>query len=144
MLVVQPVRQGDVGRVPLIVPGLLATDQEDRRAPGVEGIEDAVGPAGVLHPELAHVRVPRRSDAGAIRETQRGTEALEQDDSSIHILLFLRRQAVPPHPKHIRVFDWPFHRWNITGREYRGKTLQEDGGATSGEGPEWWLVAHWR
>jgi hypothetical protein len=39
MLVVQPVRQGDVGLVPAIVPGLVAADQEERRAPGVESIE---------------------------------------------------------------------------------------------------------
>ena len=58
MLVIQPIRQGDVSLIPPIVPGLLAADQEDRHAPGVEGIQDAVGPAGVLHPELAHVGVP--------------------------------------------------------------------------------------
>src|ERR671924_520056 len=35
MLVVQPVRLGDVGLVPPLVPGLLTADQEGRRAPGV-------------------------------------------------------------------------------------------------------------
>src|SRR5215218_5888615 len=91
MLVVQPVRQGDGGLVPPIVPGLLTADQEDCRAPGVEGIEDAVGPAGVLHPELAHVRVPRRGDTRTIGKAQRGPEALEQDHHGIDILLFLGR-----------------------------------------------------
>src|SRR5262245_34824691 len=115
MLVIQPVRQGDVSLVPPIVPGLVAADQQDRRAPGVEGIEDAVGPSGVLHPELPHVRVPRGGDAGAIREPQRGPETLEQDYHSIHILLLLGRQALPPGAKRIGIFDRPFHRWNITG-----------------------------
>jgi hypothetical protein len=57
MVVVQPVHQGDISLVPWIVPSLLAADQEDRRAPGVEGIQDAVRPTGMLHPELAHARV---------------------------------------------------------------------------------------
>jgi hypothetical protein len=127
MFVVQPVRQRDGGLIPPIVPSLLAADQEDRRAPGIEGVEEAVGPASVLHPELAHVGVPRGSDAGAIRETQRGSEALEQDDDGIDILLLFGRQAVPPRPKHIRVFDLPFYERNITDKEYRDKTFQGEG-----------------
>ena len=67
-LVLQPVGQGDRGFIPPIVPGLVAADQEDRRAPGVKGLEDAGGPAGVRHPELPHVRMARRGDTRTVRE----------------------------------------------------------------------------
>jgi hypothetical protein len=77
----------------------------------------------MLHPEFAHMGMTRGDDTGTIGKAQSRPEALEQDDDGIDILLFLARQMVPPDPERIRIFHWPFHRRNITDREYRSKTF---------------------
>jgi hypothetical protein len=67
-------------------------------------------------------------DAGTVRETQVRTTFLKQDYASVHVLLFVFRESVPPFTEFIREQDVPFHRCNITQKvcycKHRASGLQ--------------------
>ena len=61
MLVVEPVGGGHVLLVLAVPARLVAADQQDRRAPRIEGVEHPEWAALVLDPELAQVRAYARA-----------------------------------------------------------------------------------
>jgi hypothetical protein len=58
-------------------------------------------------------------------------ESLEKDDLGVHVHLLILRKLVPPRFEFARIFDFPFHKRNITSRE---SPFQRDfaGGADMG------------
>ena len=109
MLLVQPIRQGDIDVVPAVIPRLVAPDQQDGDPPGIKGIEHPVRMARVLDHELSHVRIGRPADRTAVWPPECRAVRPKQPDTDRDGVLFLGREAIPPCFELVRVLDLPFH-----------------------------------
>ena len=58
MLLEEGIRLGDVLVIPARIPRLVAAQKQDSDAARVEGVQDAIGLAAVLHPQFPHVVEP--------------------------------------------------------------------------------------
>src|SRR5438552_2454307 len=121
VLVVEIIGHGYVFLVPAIVPGLVATEQQDRGAPRVEGIQHPVRISAMLHSQFAHMTMPGRFDSRRIGELEMRPLLLEQAYVHVYRLLFAHIKTGPPYPEVVGVLDLPRHRklylpWNIPSR----------------------------
>jgi len=107
VLVIEPVRQRHELLVPAIVAGLVPADQQNRCSARIECVEHTVRTAAVLHAQLAHVRVPRARDAGAVRMPELRSALLEEPHKGPDRFLPGFRQTVPPRAELVRVLDVP-------------------------------------
>jgi hypothetical protein len=67
VLRVDPVGGTYESLIPAVISGLLAPDQQHGLPPGIERVENAIGPTAVLNPEFPHVGVAAVFDPGAVR-----------------------------------------------------------------------------
>ena len=105
MFVVQPVGDRDVGFVPAIITSLIAADQQNCRAPGVERVECPIRSTLVLGPKFAHMAVLGVLDCAAVRKTKMRPTRFEQANRSIQRYLLFLGERVPPLLELVRVLD---------------------------------------
>ena len=70
MFVIEAVSHRDIYSIPAIIACLVATDQQYRRAPGVERIERPERSPTMLGPQLSHMPVTGTIDAAAVGVAQ--------------------------------------------------------------------------
>ena len=78
MFVVESVRHRYIDVVPAVISSLVATDQQNRTAARIEGVERSIGAAFGLRPELTHMTVSGAIDPTAVRKAQVQKQILEQ------------------------------------------------------------------
>ena len=113
MLPKQPVRDGYICVVPTVIAGLVAGDQKDCRAPGVEGVQHTQWVAAGLGAQFAHLGKPGRLHLGAEGKSEIGPAFHEQIDPSVDFPLLCFSQGVPPLLELVSEFDFPSHNPNI-------------------------------
>jgi hypothetical protein len=68
VLIKKPIGHAHKLVIESLVTALPAPNQEDRRASGVEGVEDSDRFPAALNPQFAHRTVPRSLDVAGIRK----------------------------------------------------------------------------
>jgi len=63
ILVVEPIGQRNESIVPTVIAGFAATDEQQRRAPGIEGVEYPQRAPSMLHAELTQMPMSGTGDA---------------------------------------------------------------------------------
>lgn len=113
MVVVRPIRLRDQAFVESVVARLVTTEEYNRDAARIEGVEDAERPPVVLNAQLAQMRVPRPVDTGLVREPQARPVLDEQVDPGRDGLAFVIAQRGEPRAEFVGPFDVPVHALNI-------------------------------
>jgi hypothetical protein len=99
--------------VPPIITGLVAAEQQDSASPGIEGIQDAVGPTCMLDDQFLHMGMSRCLDISQMGPAECRTVPLEQPHFGINIDLFGFGKAVPTLLERVSELDLLFHRGNM-------------------------------
>jgi hypothetical protein len=95
--------------IPAIVAGLVTAYQQYYCPTWVERIQDAVRPAFMLNPQLAHVRVALRLNPGTMGHSQRWASLLQEADTEVDTLLLDGGQTIPPSAEFIGELNFPCH-----------------------------------
>jgi hypothetical protein len=95
--------------IPAIVAGLVTAYQQYCCPTWVERIQDAVRPAFMLNPQLAHMRVARRLNPGTMGHSQRWASLLQEADTEVDTLLLDGGQTIPPSAEFIGELNFPCH-----------------------------------
>src|SRR5579885_3705267 len=96
MPVIEAVRDWNKFFIPAIIASLVAANQQDGAAAGVERKQHTIRPPRMLNPKLLHVRVPRRMNQIGVWPRKAWSELLQQDHFRVHIGLFIFGEVVPP------------------------------------------------
>lgn len=98
----------------------------------------------VLDDQLLHVGMPGGGNHPGVRASERRTALPQNPYRGVDIHLLILRQAVPPRPEFIRVFDFPFHWRSITRTECAVKREKQESAGRLGtvhKSSGKWLVA---
>ena len=109
MFVIEPVRKRHVPLVEPVVACLVATDQQNCRAPRIKGLKNANGIPAALNAKFPHVIVSRTLFPRALGIRQSRSVLLQQFDQRGNVLPFAHRKRFPPVRKRVRVLDAPTH-----------------------------------
>jgi hypothetical protein len=109
MFVVDTIGDGDHPPIELLIAGLAAADEQNRRPPRIEGVENPARPSTRLNSQLPHVPVLGAADVGAMWKGQRRTSRFEKVDSSVDGVLDRLVKLRPPVIELIRELDIPGH-----------------------------------
>src|SRR6267154_2569854 len=121
MFVVRPIRHR---HKLLVLPALarfVPADQQNCRAPRVEGEQHTVGPSSVLNAQFLHVGVLRGGYRVYMRPAQRRAETSKQVYLSPYVHLFGFAQTFPPRSKFICKLYFPFLQRNIPPKAFSVK-----------------------
>src|SRR6266853_6519007 len=121
MFVVQPIRYRHKLLVPPAFARFVPADQQNCRAPRVEGEQHTVGPSSVLNAQFLHVGVLRGGYRVYMRPAQRRAETSKQVYLSPYVHLFGFAQTFPPRSKFICKLYFPFLQRNIPPKAFSVK-----------------------
>jgi len=107
MLSVNPIGSRNIYFIPSIIPGLVATNQQNRCAQWIEGIEDTKRLSPTLNAKLSHFGICRALYLRAMREFQSRPEFPQQQHGSADLNLLCLCQAFPPLVELVGVFYFP-------------------------------------
>src|ERR1017187_1010839 len=99
--------------VPILIPCLVAAENQVGVAAGIEGKQYPEGPPQGLNPQFLHVGKSRSPERVHIRTPEFRTVKFEQFDARGYTGPFLDAQAEIPLAELVADFDFPSHRLSI-------------------------------
>jgi hypothetical protein len=108
------VGQGHKFFVPVRLAGLVASDEQNRGTPGIEGKENAIWPSLVLASQLTHIRKPGTPvDRIGVRPLEVNALLFQKPNGKIHAFLLIGVERVPPLLEFLGEFDLVRHEYYI-------------------------------
>ncbi|OAE13318.1 hypothetical protein AZH11_07670 [Pseudomonas simiae] len=86
----------DMHVIPPTLCGFVAANQQYCATPGIKGIQNPIGPAGVLDAQCAQIAMPGSLDTAAMGKAQTRPEKPRQINARRYRCVFLCIQLAPP------------------------------------------------
>src|ERR1035437_4772879 len=113
------VGQGHELFIPTRLAGFVASDQQDRGTPGIEGKENPIGPSLVLTAKFTHIRKPGTPvDRIGVRPLEMNALLFQKADRKVHAFLLIGGKAVPPLLEFLGELDLVGHEYYIPIKLY--------------------------
>ncbi len=114
MYCVDGIRLGHHLVVPVVITRLVSPDQEEGCPGWIEGVQDTLWPAFVLHSPLAHVAELRAFHAGALRVAKRWPSLHQHQHRALDAVLFRLGEVFIPGLELVRDLDLICYGCNTT------------------------------